>query len=555
MRIERHQVHAERLHEATENFAGRIGRSVRLQQEAGRDGFGWKMIGNDLLDYAAARSVEAPEIDRDAWMALRSAAEAHLGVLELADPAGPPVSIVLSYTRTGVSYEPAPEEDASTRGVFEMDWQNALYLCVLLGDPRKCWVTFERTAGDATSPYSRALHDLVFGDGDRVTDLLATPGTDAEKALHALATDDQDAFWTAIAAMLAPPRGEDPHPRTLLPPAPLALTAIAVRDRGWEQRIESDYLPPGLTGHQDDNTEVVQRPRVGPYGADRKTFPLPVTVERPPDRSDSSEALAHLDGATPEMVEKAWIPPAARNRIPHSLAWEGFNQVVRFLFRAESDPEGRDPRSREALELASDFYAAAFRTATAPGDSVEITIGGRTAPMPTSSIEPEDLGNHVWLDAIALTLITNAKEHRDLLLGIDPDALAWEWTPPATYAHHAALRAYLRGEPARPAMDRALAAVRSAAADRPGTLWPLAVLLSQLVAGDRHGFVAALVDALEEFREHYAVGDEQDQISKQVNIEILALTCHAHRELGWEIPVISDYLPTAIVASWPPRDR
>jgi hypothetical protein len=101
-------------------------------------------------------------------------------------------------------------------------------------------------------------------------------------------------------------------------------------------------------------------------------------------------------------------------------------------------------------------------------------------------------------------------------------------------------------------MDRALATVRNAAAAQPGTLWPFAVLLSQLVAGDRNGFVAALVDALEEFREYYTVGDEQEYVSRQVHIGILALTCHAHRELGWEIPVVSDYLPAAIVASWPP---
>ncbi|MEU8308321.1 Imm49 family immunity protein [Actinomadura sp. NPDC048955] len=549
MRIERHQIGAKRLREATEDFAGRIGRSVRLQQEAGRDGFGWQMIANDLLDYAGARSVEDPRIDRDAWTALRSAAEAHLGALELADPAGPPVTVMIPYTRTGVSYEPAPEDDVSPRGVFERDWQEALYLCVLVGDPRRCWMTFERTAGHAFSPFSRALSDMVFGDGERAGDLIGTPGTDAERALHALATGDQDAFWTAIAAMLARPRGEDPRPRTLLlPPAPLALTAIAVRDNGWEQRIESDYLPPSITrGGRSHGAETAQRPRVGPYGADRKPFPLPATVERPPF-DDHSEALAYHDAKTPEMVENAWSPPASRKRIPHSLAWDGWKQVVRFQFRAESDPQGRDPRSREALELASEFYAAAFRTATAPGETVEITIGGRTAPMTTSSIEPEDLSNYEWHHAIALALIIGSKERRGLLLGIDPDALASEWCAPAHHAFHVALRAYLRGEPARPATDRALAAVRNAAAAQPGILWPFTVLLSQLVAGDPDGFVAALVDALEEFREHYTAGDEQDSVGKQVPIDILALTCHAHRELGWEIPVVSDYLPTAIVS-------
>lgn len=542
MKIERHRVDEESLRTATDGFTERIGRSVLLEQEGGRDPFGWRMIGDDLLDYAAARSAADPRIDRDAWTALLSAAEAHLGAVELEAVPLDVLSVSITYTGTGVVYRETSEDGERTGRVREPDWTKALYLWVVTSDPRTRRAAFLRTAEDAgLSPFGRALRDLVFGDGERAADLLGTPRLDEERALHALATGDRDAFWAAIAALLRAPRG-DARPRTLLPLAPLALTALAVRDRGWERRIESDYLPPRLTGGDDS----VQRPRVGPYGTGRKPFPVPITVERPPFPQATPEMADHFDGETPRRVEKIWEPPTQAEYIPYLLVSQADLQLIRFSWRAELDPEGRDPRQREALELASQFTAAAYRVATAPGESVEVTIGDRTVPAPTAPIT-DHLSNFVWHRAIALALITASRERRDLLLSVDPDDLTSEWDLPVHHTYHVALRAYLRGEPARPATDRAIAAVEDAKATHPHHLGPFAVLLSQLVAGDREGFAAALADALEDFRDHYGVGDRAEDPDRQIHIGALALACHARRDLGWEIPVASAYLPAGIM--------
>ncbi|SEG91979.1 Immunity protein 49 [Thermomonospora echinospora] len=204
--------------------------------------------------------------------------------------------------------------------------------------------------------------------------------------------------------------------------------------------------------------------------------------------------------------------------------------------------------------MASQFAAAAFRVVTAPGESVVISIGGRTAPMRTAPIDPMALTNFVWIRASALALITASRERLDPLLSVDPDDFTSEWDLPVHHAYHVALRAYLRGEPSRTAMNRALNAAEDIRMNRPDFLGPFAVLLSQLVAGDREGLVAALADALEEFRDHYSVGDRKDDSTRQVHLGVLALTCHARWDLGWEIPVNSAYLPTAILEAGP-RDR
>jgi hypothetical protein len=114
-------------------------------------------------------------------------------------------------------------------------------------------------------------------------------------------------------------------------------------------------------------------------------------------------------------------------------------------------------------------------------------------------------------------------------------------------AHHRALRAYLRGESAGPVMDQALTIAAESKAGRPDYPGPPTRLLSRIVAGDREAFTAELVNTLEEFRDHYSVAFRKDDADGLVNIDVLALVCHAHRELGWEVLVTSPYLPTAII--------
>lgn len=64
------------------------------------------------------------------------------------------------------------------------------------------------------------------------------------------------------------------------------------------------------------------------------------------------------------------------------------------------------------------------------------------------------------------------------------------------------------------------------------------MLLSQLVEGDEESFNLALADALEAHRAYYQVADRADDPDASVNLDVLALACHARRR-GWAIRVDS----------------
>nr|WP_267881981.1 MULTISPECIES: immunity 49 family protein [unclassified Streptomyces] len=84
-----------------------------------------------------------------------------------------------------------------------------------------------------------------------------------------------------------------------------------------------------------------------------------------------------------------------------------------------------------------------------------------------------------------------------------------------------------------------------------GFAMPPAVLLSQLVEGDEESFNLALADALEAHRDYYQVADRAGDPDASVNLDILALACHARRR-GWAIRVESPYLPQRLLQSAEP---
>ncbi|WP_432705890.1 immunity 49 family protein [Actinoallomurus iriomotensis] len=77
------------------------------------------------------------------------------------------------------------------------------------------------------------------------------------------------------------------------------------------------------------------------------------------------------------------------------------------------------------------------------------------------------------------------------------------------------------------------------------------MLFSQLVEGDEESFNLALLDALEAHRDHYRVADRADESDAAINLDILALTCHARRR-GWNIRVTSPYLPPRLLQAAEP---
>ncbi|MCX4545926.1 immunity 49 family protein [Streptomyces sp. NBC_01565] len=100
-------------------------------------------------------------------------------------------------------------------------------------------------------------------------------------------------------------------------------------------------------------------------------------------------------------------------------------------------------------------------------------------------------------------------------------------------------------------MDRALLDVERA--EGRGFLPPPAVLLSQLVEGDEESFDLVLLDAPEAHRDHYRVADRADGVDAALDLDTLALACHAHRSRGWPIRVASPYLPPRLLRAAKPR--
>ncbi|MFD7094484.1 immunity 49 family protein, partial [Streptomyces xanthophaeus] len=84
-----------------------------------------------------------------------------------------------------------------------------------------------------------------------------------------------------------------------------------------------------------------------------------------------------------------------------------------------------------------------------------------------------------------------------------------------------------------------------------GFAMPPAVLLSQLVEGDEESFNLAVADALEAHRAYYEVGDRSDYPEVSVDLDVLALACHARRR-GWDIRVESPYLPQELLRAAEP---
>ncbi|MBT2384061.1 immunity 49 family protein [Streptomyces sp. ISL-11] len=610
--IARHTVADARVTAAVDDFASRIGRQVDLMQHSeGRDAFGWEMIADEFLDYVGALSLAAPDLpSKEAHEALRAAADAARGVVALDVYQWESVHVFIDYVNFGLTYGPA---DDPRQDLGASDWLRALHLAIICDRYDAEAVTFGETAQalrtDVGAPlWKRAASGLAYGllayvrgydydEDDRYgdepinraeaaarldaliaeatgTDTGTSTGTSTDtgtdtrtdawrtaelSTVRALLTGDRDAFRDGLIRMLDRHRevnsGPTASPRSLLPLDAIALAALATRREGWEPGIESAYLPETLvTGRR------TAGPRVGPYGQDKNPAALAeltagrsLTIARPPAGwTPPSEEVVFDRIAAKQLAELA-DPEAdlhlATRMLPSTMRYE----TLRFQGRSYFDPDGSDPRQREALTLAAELGAAAFRTTTATSaeDSVDVVVGGVALSLP--HVGPQrDARAAEWTTAVEAALAAGARDALDHLLAVDPATFAGEDRTGVTTTYRAALHDHLRGADARPATDRALAA-RTRLLGRGGDfLCPPAVLLSQLVAGDAEGFALALADALEEHRDHYSVGDRADGVDALIGLDVLALACRA-RALGLPVPVRSEYLPAAIVEAHAPR--
>ncbi|MFG3258198.1 Imm49 family immunity protein [Streptomyces sp. NPDC048172] len=577
MRIERHQVEEEALTAAREGFVDRIGSMVNTMSKAGRMGTSdWELISAEFLDCLGALSVEHPDLDTaEARALLADAAEAATGMVSYAAyfPRDS-FSVFLNYVNFGMSYDREADGERETVGLF--DWHDAFCLAVLTDTTARHGEAFsfaleparQGKAGQPGAELAAGLMAYVLGitEDDEAPwplppeDTLAAldaalarverpdhPDTLALRGLRALAAGDREEFDAALTELLRHAAWVGgSFPRALLPLTPLALAALAHRDQGWEPPVESGYLPRALvTGFESKGV------RVGAFGRDRRPDAVaelaagPVTFERPGDLNMyfSMESVELFE----EFVADALKP--LRSGLGDVDYLAGAVKKLRTLveYRAREDAEGSEGQL-DTVRRMSRFGAALFRTMLAePGTEVEVELDGTTLSFPAH--DGREAGPELWHAALNAALITGAREDLAPLVLSGPARLRTDRSGRALVSYRRALLDYLRAEDAGPAAERAVGAAEKAQGQ--GFLPPPAVLLSQLVEGDEESFNLALLDALEAHRDHFAVADRGLDPEAVVNLDILALTCHARRR-GWALQVVTPYLPPRVLCEAQP---
>lgn len=586
MRIERHQVREAVVSAAREDFTNRIGGQVRSMSRAGRMATDeWQSIAEEFLDYLGALSVATPDLDTsEAKAALKDASEAAAGAVAYA-AYYPHCSfqVFLEYVNFGINYDPGEDADAPEESVTAGEWIDALCLAVLrdkatfhgeafhfardkfvaqaAGTPAGELVTglmavvLDDTGDDEEYPPSAqakltavdaALGRISTRAAETGESLQERPDSAALHALRALVVEDREAFDAALADLLARHaalQGPAASASTLLPLVPLALAALAYRTLGWAPAVRTDYLPHALvTGFE------TRGPRVAGFGRDRRPDAVaalaagPLVVERPAcKRAGIGQVEAMYEGHLREAFTPVDGKPLAAWRIGSAMG----DQERLFQWRA-GNPGSDTDAQLATLRLASQLGAALFRIALAmPGTEAEVTIAGRTLRYPAK--RGENAGAGYWQTAVAFALITGVREDLAPLVLTGPTFARPDGS--AFTEYRGALHAYLKGAEPEAAAQRALREAEKA--EDWGFPMPPAVLLSQLVEGDEESFNLALADALEAHRAYYEVADRADDPDASVNLDVLALACHARRR-GWAIRVESPYLPQDLLRAAEP---
>ncbi|MGW0792320.1 immunity 49 family protein [Streptomyces sp. NPDC002911] len=567
-----------------EDFTNRIGGDVRSMSRAGRmAAYEWWSIADRFLDYLGALSVETRDLDNpEAQAALKDASEAAAGAVAYAayHPHGS-FQVFLEYVNFGMSYDPG--EDAPEESVTAGEWIDALCLTVLRDKAKWHGEAFHfardkfaaQVKGTPAGELATGLMAVVLDDTgddeeyppsaqaklaavdaalDRIRTRAAETGeplldrldSTALHILRAMAVEDREAFDAALAGLLAryaALHGPAASPRTLLPLVPIALAALAYRTLGWAPGVRTDYLPYTLiTGFE------TRGPRVAEFGRNRRPDAVAalaagtLVVERP---ACEREGIPRIEAMYEEHLREAFTPADGKPLGLWRLAGVMGDQERLFKWRAGEAGDVTDAQLA-TLRLASHIGAALFRIALAePGTEAEVTIGGRTLRYPAERGEKTSAGH--WQRATAFALITGAREDLAPLVLTGPTFARPDGS--AFSAYREALHAYLKGADPEAAAQRALQEAEKA--KDWGFAMPPTVLLSQLVEGDEESFNLALADALEAHRAYYQVADRADDPDVSVNLDVLALACHARRR-GWAIRVESPYLPHNVLCAAEP---
>lgn len=548
MRIERHQVDAERVAQAGEGFVDRIGRQVHSYSRAGlMTTTEWQLITDSYLDYLGALSTTRPALDcPEAEAVLMDAAEAAAGAVSFA--AYYPrdrFSVFLDYPNFGMSYDPEYGQDRDPRHrVTATEWLDAFCLAIVADKVSPHGEAFswarQLMPDEPLTPALELVDGFVAHFFEEEADFPATspasqPGL---RALRALADADRGAFDAALLALL-----QDGHhgrgPASLLPLVPIALAALAYRTHGWSPAVDTDYLPHALvTGFETPG------PRVRGLGRDPRPDAVarlaagPVDLDRPvPARPLSADSAARFERRTLEALTPKEGEPLDAWELTGALRYQGYLLSA----RASQSADATDALLAH-LRLGSQLGAAVFRVALAePGTEAEVTIDGRRLRFP--ALRDRDFGPAFWETALSYALVTGSPEDLEPLVLAGPAIAAEDRSPFASY--RTALHDHLRGADPLPATERALKEVERAG-DR-SFLPPPVVLFSQLVRGDETSFNLALLDALEAHRDHHRVADRATDPGAPLSLHILGLACHARRSRGWAVHVRSPYLPPRLL--------
>ncbi|MFE9636109.1 Imm49 family immunity protein [Streptomyces sp. NPDC006463] len=540
----------------------------------------WQSIADEFLDYLGALSVETPSLDTpEARAALKDATEAAVGAVSFA--AYHPhctFQVFLDYVNFGITYDPSNEGDTE-ESITPHEWIDAFCLTILRDKAQWHGEAFhfarekftEQAQGSPAGELATGFMAQVLGDtgndedyppsaqaklaaidaalariGSRAREtgesLLDRPDSVALRTLRALAAEDREGFDSGLAALLlahSTVNGPAASPSSLLPLLPLGLAALAYRTLGWMPALHTDYLPHALvTGFE------ASGPRVGGFGGDRRPDAVaalsagPLLVERPAGGHQplDPEIEALWDRSTQEALNPEDGTPLAVSRLESAMRY----QELLFMARAGTSADVTDAQLAN-LRLASQLGAALFRIALAePGTEAEVTVDGRKLRYPASRGGTAAAGN--WANAAAFALITGEREDLAPLVLAGPAIAGKDGSAFASYRE--ALHAYLTGVDPESAAERALRGAEQA--KEWGFFPPPAVLLSQLVEGDEESFNLALADALEAHRDYYQVADRADVLDAAIDLNVLALACHARRR-GWDIRVESPYLPRQLV--------
>ncbi|MFG2988453.1 immunity 49 family protein [Streptomyces sp. NPDC048257] len=523
MRIERHRVSEAALAAVREDFANRMISDVYSRSRAGLiDAYDWWQITLGFLDGLGALSAVPRDLDSpEAKAILSDAAEAAAGVVSFA-AYYPKVSfhVFLTYVDYGRDYDSGSGGDPQP--VSAARWIDAFCVAVLADKAERHGEAFHfarrapQRAGGPGLPSVELINGLLaYVSGDLGVEDQTFPPSPQEKlaALDAALARVAGRRAGARAAAREPEAAEAADSADPATGALRALRALAARDREeFGAELAALLLP---YSHLED-------PRAEP----RTLLPLlPL-------------ALAALG-----YRREGWQPPVDSDYLPRALV-TGFEAPA-----PRVGAYGRERRADAVAALAEGPLVVErpeLPRCTAAAHALvqelyEATRAGAAAGGSADRERPLDPGS--WAAALNRALITGNRADLAPLVVSGPTP---QEDRSAYASYRQALHDYLRGEDPEPATDRAVADVGRT---RDWGFPPApAVAFSQLVEGDEESFNLALADALEAHRDHYSVADRAVGAAAAVNLDILALACHARRR-GWRIRVSSPYLPEGLLGA------